>query len=284
MQQPQNLPYPQSEQLVPHFEQGVLFYTSPLLDQFSGRFRHAFSSAIGGVSAGCFATLNLGAGRGDDAAAVRQNWQRFGAAVGFDAEKALLSRQTHSTELRLATEADCGKGINRERDYDDVDGWLITQRGLPCISQYADCVPIVFYAADRNFAANVHAGWRGTANAIAALAVLQLAEMGCETKNIYAAMGPSAGPCCYEVDEDVAAAFRPYADEEGPVAAPWQEKQGKFQLDLWRANRTILMQAGLPAQNIAASGICTVCNGDLFYSQRRQGEQRGAMSALAMLL
>lgn len=272
-----------TETLHAHEQDGLLYYSSPLLDQFSDRFLHAFSSRLGGESTGSRESLNLGFGRGDDEDTVRRNWARFGAAVGFDWQRAMLSQQVHETRLREASEEDCGKGIVRPRDYSGIDGWIISQPLLPAITQYADCVPVILYAADKNMAANVHAGWRGTAARIAGLAARQLISRGCDPASIYAVTGPSAGPCCYIVDEDCAAAFRDFHDEEGSVVQAVAGQEGKYIPDLWRANRAALIEEGLLPKNIAIGGICTICHGELFYSQRTQGDERGAMSAVAML-
>ncbi len=274
--------YLQSETLRAHESNGVLYYTAPLLDQFSDRFLHAFSSRIGGESQGSFHSLNLGFNRGDAEDVVRRNWQRYGQAVGFDWQRAMLSHQTHGIGLRVASEADAGKGIIRQRDYQNIDGWIIDQPQLPAITQYADCVPVIIYAPDKNMAANVHAGWRGTAAKIAAVAVRQLVQRGCDIKSMYAALGPSAGPCCYEVDADCAAAFADFHDEQGPIVQKLLQP-GKFIPDLWRANRLVLLEAGLQPQHISIGGLCTICHGEIFYSQRTQGDARGAMSAVAML-
>lgn len=274
---------PQTPQATPHWRGDLLYYTFPLLQQFSDRLTHGFSTRLGGVSGGGMASLNLGISRGDDPACVAENHARFSAAVGYDWRRTVLSQQTHSTQLRLATAADAGKGLVRSRDYQHVDGLITATQQLPLMTQYADCTPLLFYAPDRHIAATAHAGWRGTAAGMARHTAESLAALGCDLKRLHAVIGPAAGPCCYQVDAATAAHFRALADEAGPVVVPDAAAAGKFLLDLWRANRCQLLAAGLLPQHVAISGLCTICHADIFYSHRVQGEARGALSAVIML-
>lgn len=275
--------YPETAEIKAQVENGLLYYTFPIFEPFSDHFLHAFSSRLGGMSEGCYASLNLSFGRGDDDDRVRQNYACFGAAVGFDWRRVVMSVQTHGVEIRHCTAEDAGKGPVFPRDYQSVDGLLTLMPELPLVTQYADCVPLLFYAADKRIAATAHAGWRGTVDGIGKVMVDRLAELGADRRHIYAAIGPSAGPCCYEVDADIAARFAPFADEEGPVVRPAEGWPEKYFPDLWRANREILRRAGMPKENISIAGLCTICYPDLFYSHRVQGEQRGAMAAMVML-
>ncbi|MBR5428903.1 MAG: peptidoglycan editing factor PgeF [Firmicutes bacterium] len=267
----------------PREKDGVVYYTFPLLEAFSDRLVHAFSTRLGGVSEGELAALNLGLSRGDAPERLRENLRRFGAAVGFDWEKLVISQQTHTVNLRQATSADAGCGAVRQRPWHDVDGLWTAEPGLPLMTHYADCTPLLFYAADRHICAASHAGWRGTAAGMARVTVEQLRQQGCDPRQVYCVIGPSAGPCCYEVDELTASRFAALADEQGPVARPRGDAPGKFLLDLWRANRCQLLTAGLPPENVAVAGLCTICHPDVFYSHRVQGERRGSLAAVLML-
>lgn len=277
------LSLPATETALPHEKDGVVYYTFPLLEAFSDRLLHAFSTRLGGVSEGGLASLNLGLSRGDRPERLRENLRRFGEAVGFDWRRLVLSRQTHTTNLHEAVAEDSGCGAVRERPWHDVDGLWTREQGLPLLTHYADCVPLLFYAADRHICAASHAGWRGTCAGMGRVTVERLREAGCAPQNIYCVIGPSAGPCCYEVDELTAARFRELRDEEGPVARPRPERPGKYLLDLWRANRCVLLSAGLPPENVAVAGLCTICHPEVFYSHRVQGENRGSLAAVMML-
>ena len=275
--------YPATPAAVPHEKNGVVYYTFPLLEQFSDRLTHAFSTRIGGVSEGGLATLNLGLSRGDEPEKLCENLRRFGEAVGFDWQRLVVSQQTHTTNLREAKACDAGCGAVRERPWHDVDGLWTKEKGLPLLTHYADCVPLLFYAADKNICAASHAGWRGTAAGMGRVTLERLQSEGCKRENVYCVIGPSAGPCCYEVDGATASRFAALRDEEGPVAEPREDIPGKYLLDLWRANRCVLLDSGLPPQNIAIAGLCTICHPEVFYSHRVQGNDRGSLAALMML-
>ena len=120
---------------------GVPYLVFPSLEN-TGLVRHAFSTRLGGCSTGDLATMNLSSTRGDDPENVKENFQRFGAAVGFDPKDLVLSLQTHTTNVRLVTEEDRGKGFTRPRDYKDVDGLITNVPGLVLATFYADCVPL----------------------------------------------------------------------------------------------------------------------------------------------
>ena len=264
-------------------QNGVYFLTVPAFEE-TGLVRHAFSTRLGGVSRGRYARMNLSFGNGDRPEASRENFRRFFAAVGSDETRAVLSRQEHTDHIRTVTEADMGKGIVRERDYTAVDGMITNLPRLPLVTLYADCVPLLFLDPVKRAVASVHSGWRGTVQQIGRRAVERLGEeYGSSPADILAAILPCIGPCCYEVDEDTAAHFLLYHDEQGPAAHPVPGKPGKYYADMWRANRAILIASGLLPEHIEISGLCTICHNDIFYSHRKQGNARGALSALVML-
>lgn len=275
--------YPETENIKARSKNGLLYYTFPLLEQFSDRFLHAFSSRLGGCSEGPYASLNLGLARGDDDDRVRQNYARFGAAAGFDWQRAVISRQTHGLNIRECIAGDAGKGLILPRDYQSVDGLLTFAPALPLITHYADCVPLLFYAADKRIAAAAHAGWRGTVDGMGRAMVRRLLELGADRRRIYAAIGPSAGPDRYQVEADIAGRFAPFSDEAGPIMREDARQAGKYLVDLWRANREILLRAGLRKENISIGGLCTISHPDIFFSHRAQGERRGALAAMVML-
>ena len=164
---------------------------------------------LGGVSGGCFSSLNLSFDRGDDPEAVRENFRRIGAAIGVRCEDMVLSKQTHTTNVRVVTEEDRGKGIIRERDYTDVDGLVTDVPGLCLVTSYADCVPLYFVDPVRRVIGLSHSGWRGTVGKIGKKTVQVMQEkFGCEPADILAAVGPSVCLDCYEVSADVIDKFR----------------------------------------------------------------------------
>ena len=272
---------PRTPQITPHRSaEGVLWYSFPLFRPFQDRFVAAFSSRIGGVCPGGWSSLNLGLGRGDEPDRVRENFARFGRAVGMDPARMVLSQQTHTTNLLLVDETYAGEGLLRPRRYQDVDGLVTKERNLPLVTFYADCTPLLFYAADTNIAGAAHAGWRGTVADMAGTMVRRLAELGTDPRHIYVEIGPSAGPCCYQVDVDTACRFR---QVDAATVRPDPAAPGHYLADLWLANRILLLRSGVPAANIATAGLCTICHKAIFYSHRVQGPDRGALVGAVML-
>ena len=147
-------------------ENGLLWLSASQLN--AGGAVHGFSTRLGGVSRGCLASLNLGTGRGDEIANVRENFRRFGDAVGFDSRKTVFSKQVHRDEIRVVTAEDCGKGLYREREY-EADGLITNVPGVPLAVFSADCIPILLHDPVCRAVAGCHAGWRGTAMGIACL-------------------------------------------------------------------------------------------------------------------
>lgn len=280
-----NRVFPATDNAVPHYEKGVLWYTFPALDEYGCRLRHGFSSRLGGVSSGSgLDSLNLGIGRGDTGENVAENYSCFGAAAGFDPAHTVFTWQDHHTCLREAVSADLGKGLLRQRDYQSVDGLWTAQREVTLIAHFADCTPLFFYAPDRHIAAVSHAGWRGTCAHMAGISVRCLQQQGCDPRQLIAVIGPSAGPGRYQVDAACAAHFAGFADEQGPVFRPDPACPDHYLLDLWRANRVSLLRAGVLPEHISIAGLCTISHPDIFYSHRVQGNARGSLAGFITLL
>ena len=132
----------------------------------TGIVKHGFSTRLGGVSGGYYESLNLSFDRGDDPEAVRENFRRIGEAIGVQVEDMVMSKQTHTTNVRVVTEEDRGKGIVRDRDYTDIDGLITNVRGICLVTSYADCVPLYFVDPVRKAIGLSHSGWRGTVGKI----------------------------------------------------------------------------------------------------------------------
>lgn len=245
---------------------------------------HAFSTRLGGVSRGCFASMNLGFGRGDDDAAVAENYRRLGEAVGFDWTKVVLSHQTHTTNVRLVTKEDAGKGTVRERDYTDVDGLITNEPGLPLVTFYADCVPLYFADLKNKAIGLSHSGWRGTVGRMGEQTLKAMHEaFGTNPQDVIAAVGPSICGDCFEVGPEVVAEFANAFSKEQMKLLCHAGNGDRSYIDLWKANRIVLEEAGIPEQNISVTNLCTRCNPDLLYSHRIMGAQRGNLAAVLMI-
>ena len=256
------------------------YLTFPLLEK-TGIVRHLFSTRLGGVSKGMYASMNLGFTRGDSEEAVMENHKRIADILGCDIGDMTASHQTHTTNIRRMTSADKGKGILRPRDYADVDGMVTDEPGLVLNTFYADCVPLYFVDPVHRAVGLAHSGWRGTAGRMGARMVEAMGErFGSRPEEIYAAVGPSICRDCYEVSGDVAEQFIRMLGEA--VAIPGREP-GKYQLDLWLANELILRQAGLLPAHIAVTDICTCHNSGYLFSHRASGGRRGSLAAFLAL-
>ena len=258
----------------------------PLLEQ-TGIVEHCFTTRIGGVSKGIYESLNLSFTRGDEDAAVRENFRRLAGAMETDVSKFVFTDQTHTTNVRRVTAEDAGKGIVKERDYTDIDGLITNEPGLVLSTFYADCVPLYFVDPKHRAIGLAHSGWRGTVNRMGEKMVAAMKrEYGSRPEDLVCCVGPSICSDCYEVGEDVADKFYDAFSKEDCRAIVLPSKTGmigKRQLDLWEANRRILLEAGVPEKNISVTDICTRCNPDKLFSHRAMGEKRGNLCAFLAL-
>lgn len=245
--------------------------------------KHGCSTRVGGISEGCFASMNLGFGRGDADENVLINYDRLCNAMGFSKEQVVLPDQVHDTVVRKATKEDCGKGIIKPREYSNVDAQITNEPGVALVVFGADCVPVFFYDPAAKAIGTAHAGWRGTIGRIAEKTVQAMEkEFGSNPENIEAYIGVSICGECYTVGGEVAELFQ----KEFPEATRQteeQKKEGTCQLDLWQVNRMILEQAGVKPENIVIGGVCTKCHSDVLYSHRVQGNDRGSLAGFLML-
>lgn len=245
---------------------------------------HGFSTRLGGVSEGIYSTMNLSFHRGDDMDAVMENHRRLAQAVGYDHRRLVFSDQVHETVIRKVTEEDAGKGITRESDITETDGLMTNVKDLPLITFYADCVPVFFYDPIKEVVAMNHSGWRGTVKNISRHMVEALnKEYGCETSDLICAVGPSICQNCYEVSEDVAEAFKDAYLPEQYMKMTKNIGNGKYLLDLHRANYYNLTGAGILPEHINVTDICTCCNPDFLFSHRASHGKRGNLGAVIML-
>ena len=251
----------------------------------TGIVKHGFSTRKGGVSTGIFSSMNLNFKRGDDPDAVLENYRRMAAALNMRVEDMVLSDQTHTTNVRVITEEDRGKGILKPQDYSDVDGMVTNVPGIVLVTSYADCVPLYFVDPVRKAIGLSHSGWKGTVGHIGQKTVWKMHEVyGSEPKDIVAAIGPSICQSCYEVSDDVAEAFRANftADEAADILL--DKGNGKYQLDLWKANWYVLTDAGILLEHLSVTDLCTACHPDLLWSHRKTNGQRGGLSAFLSLI
>lgn len=254
----------------------------PLLDE-TGIVRHCFTTRYGGVSEGMFSTLNLSFTRGDVKASVEENYRRIAEAMDVSYERIVCSDQTHTTNVRVVTEADAGTGIIRPKDYTDVDGLITNVPGITLATFYADCVPLYFVDPVHHAIGLSHSGWRGTVARMGKCTLEAMhREYGTEAADVYCAIGPSICQVCYEVSEDVAVQFeQAFSGHESEILI--NKGNGKYQLDLWKANEIVLLEAGVNQKHLAVTDVCTCCNPELLFSHRASHGKRGNLGAFLCL-
>ena len=281
-----------SDNWVEHRVRGLRILQAPALAKFPWLIQ-AFSTRPGGVSAlNGENVLNLGFADWDTRENVLENRRRFQSAIGAGDLKLIALKQFHSDVIHLFDAPPVGLCRG--------DASATNRPGLLLGVQTADCVPILLVDPQKRAVAAVHAGWRGTLQRIVAKAVGKMQmQFGSKPSDLLAAVGPAIGGCCYEVGTEVAVQFKSQfsnasewfdelrtGDEPNPLQ--WLNMQppghqpppGKVLLDLRKANRAQLLAAGLRAQNIFVSDLCTACRRDLLFSYRKEGPLSGRLLSL----
>lgn len=263
-------------------QEGVVYLAA---DGFTaaGGVCHGFSTRLGGVSEGIWSSMNLGVSRGDEPARVRENYRRFYAAVGFQGDHMVMSRQVHGDRVRMITSADAKHDLF-ESITEEADGLMTDVPGVMLTVFTADCIPVLLYDPERRVIAAVHAGWRGTAAGIVTRTVEKMKTIyGCQPEQILAAIGPGIGQCHFETYEDVPNAM---TESMGASVFPFIKTRpaGKFNIDLKGINADRLERAGLWKSHIAVSEECTACNPEKYWSHRIHGGDRGSQAAMISLL
>lgn len=258
----------------------LVYLTFPVLEEIDW-VSHLFSTRMGGVSEGIYSSMNFSYTRGDKKEAVDENYRRIAAVLGCHVEDIVCPDQTHTTNLRVVGREDGGKGIIRPKDYRDVDGLLTDEPGVYLATFYADCVPLYFVDVKRRAVALAHSGWRGTVARMGQRVVEKMREVyGTDPADLVAVVGPSICQECYEVSEDVAEAFSKAFHRPGQAEEILLEKGGgKYQLDLWRANEIVLAEAGVLAERIQVTDLCTCHNDRYLFSHRASHGKRGNLGA-----
>jgi YfiH family protein len=159
----------------------------------------------------------------------------------------------------------------------ECDG-MVTQEDIGLMCFYADCVPLLFFHPPTGMVGLAHAGWKGTVNKIIREVFKKIREAGGTAQDCFAAIGPCIGSCCYEVGEDVAAVFNENFNDTDILA---RIIPGKYQLDLVKANLGLLLEEGVPPENISTANLCTSCHNDVFFSYRKE-RITGRMAAFIM--
>ncbi len=272
------LHYKNSEHIFEERERnGVPYLSCPLFER-TGIVNHGFSTRLGGVSQGEWAAMNISTTRGDDPEHIKRNRELIAQAIGVSAEDFTYTHQTHTTNVAVVTEKDRGGR------FPETDGMITDVPGICLVTFYADCVPLYFVDPVRKAIGLSHSGWRGTVGKMGKVTVRRMEEeYGSRPSDILAAIGPSICQDCYEVSEDVILQFEKAFDEAVLPSLFYRKENGKYQLNLWEANRQVLLEAGIRREHMAVTNLCTHCNPEILFSHRATGGRRGNLSAFLAL-
>ncbi len=244
---------------------------------------HAVSTRIGGISPQPFASLNLGLHTGDSFANITKNHTALCKALNVNIRSLVSSSQVHGSKIvyvdrQLQSKAACAL----QHAFKGYDAMVTDRPDVLLLIRVADCVPLILFDPAKKILALVHAGWKGTLAGIAAKTVDELANrFGSDPGDIRAGIGPSIGPCCYTVTEDIAQKFYRQTSYADNIVI--NNTAGAIRLNLWEANMLQLLGRGCRKSHIEVAGLCTSCNSHLFFSYRREKGKTGRFGLLAGL-
>ncbi|HYA13610.1 MAG TPA: peptidoglycan editing factor PgeF [Syntrophales bacterium] len=240
---------------------------------------HAFCTRRGGISEGNFISLNFSSREGDSAENVRQNWKILVAAFNLEIEQFFVVNQVHGDKILIIDHP--VDDIIRNQPH-QCDAIITDQPGLAIGIKTADCVPVFFVDKKKRIIGVAHAGWKGTSLNITAKVVdAFVKKFSCHTDDIVAVIGPSIGPCCYQVDDIVFDSMKEDKDRESFFSPCCM--LGRWMFDLPLANRHQIIGRGITPANVFATDYCTSCNTGIFFSHRREGASTGRQLNFIML-
>lgn len=253
------------------------YYTIPSFEE-TGLVKHGFTTRAGGVSSGCYKSLNLRFHCEDKRENVLENFRIAAEMFGMEFDRLILSKQVHEDVIQDVSSADFGNGIAKENKFTSADALITDEAGVPIVTLFADCVPLFFLDRKKRVIALAHSGWRGTVKRIGQKTVEKMKrDYGCRSEDIIAAIGPSMQEDHFEVGDDVAQIFMSEFGED--TAVLYGER---YHVNMQRAILKQLNEAGV--KNIDNCGICTCCNSDFLFSHRQTNGRRGNMGAFMELV
>jgi len=229
------------------------------------------SAALGRVADHFFTARNLGLHGPADA--IERGYDAIAGAIGVSRDNLAQARQVHGANVHEVWSR------SRETPTPDADILISKDPSSAVAVRVADCVPLLMADPRSGAVAAAHAGWRGMAAGVPRLTVMELVStFGASRADLLAAVGPSIGPCCYEVGEELPEAFGAAGHVDADLER-WFTRgpNGRWRLDLWQASRDQLARAGVHPSHVYVSGLCTSCHRDVFYSYRAEGSDAGRM-------
>jgi polyphenol oxidase len=259
----------------------ILFF--PSLSKYQNLV-HFVTTRKGGFSLPPFNSLNLAFHVGDEREKVLKNRKRLARYLHIPLNYFTVSNQVHGVNIAIVGQAERGSGATDiSTSLKDYDAMITDQNNVCLIVFVADCVPVMLYDKRKKIIAVIHAGWKGTVSKISQKTFyLMESRFACKASDIICAIGPSIGPCCYQVGPEVLTLVRKnFPAEKGLIHSVTEDGKGYF--DLWEANRVQLLDCHIPEQNIEVAGLCTSCHPDLFFSSRKGNGNTGRFAAGIMM-
>ncbi|MGV3488601.1 MAG: peptidoglycan editing factor PgeF [Tuberibacillus sp.] len=255
---------------------GVL--SLPVIHTKAGTILAGFTTRLGGFSSSPYATFNFGYHVGDSADSVTQNRRQLGEIIGISPENWVGAEQVHGNQVAYVSRSDVGRGaLDYPSALSGIDGLLTDQTECLLTACFADCTPLFFWSEEAPAVGIAHAGWKGTVGEIASVMTEKfLKQFNIMPASLSVAIGPSIGPCCYEVDDVVANRVKAISGMDADDVLNLKDN-GHYMLNLQLLNKQILLKNGLSAENIFTTTLCTSCRTDLFFSHRKEGGPTGRM-------
>lgn len=258
------------------YKKGDMVYLRHKIFENIPNVNQAVSTRHGGVSQGEHTrSMNLGFNTCDTKENVTENYRIFCKMTGFPVERLVFAYQTHSDNVREVTDADCGKGIFRDKDYTDIDALVTNCKNVPLVIHTADCVPVSFFDPVNIAIGNAHCGHKGTYLRLAVKTLKAMQDCyGTKPKDVICSIGPAICDRCYEVSKDL---YEKFKEEFGYDDAIYI-KDNKYYLNLMEINRHQLADIGVT--KISVSDLCTCCEKEDLFSHRGLGIGRGLLSSV----
>ena len=269
--------------MIRHEQNDLAYFSYNLFSPFQHMFS-AVSSRVGGVSVEPYASLNLALSVGDDLTSVMTNRGLLCNEIGIEVDAMTVAQLVQGTHIEVVTRSSRGLAVaEKAQRFVDTDGLITNLADVPLFIFIADCAALSFFDPKRKVIGLGHAGWRGTVGGIARKMVEAMnAAFDCNPSDILVGISPSIGPCCYQVREDVIAAFQEAFP--GQASAFFvQQPDGSTHLDMWTALTCQLRSSGIHEEHIELAGICTACRTDIFYSNRAEGGRTGRFTGMITL-
>ncbi|TXK72408.1 peptidoglycan editing factor PgeF [Paenibacillus sp. N3.4] len=263
----------------------ILYTIANWMETYNG-LTVGFTSRHGGVSKAPYSTLNCGLHVQDLSEDVVNNRELIAETIGHSFDSFTYAEQVHGKEVIVVSELEKGMGrTSRESAIQAKDAFITNEKGIVLCALFADCVPLFFYDPVKQVVGLAHAGWKGTVLNISMATISSMTHtFGSRPEDIRAAIGPSIGVCCYEVDEVVGERVKELLSvieipSEDGLNVLIAKENGKYMLNLQELNRKLLRQAGILSSHIEVTELCTSCSSHTFFSHRKEGGSTGRMMA-----